>query len=600
MGSALLNPMTHEPSFEAVSFDLPDSDSLDSDSLDSDSLDSLDSADPVEPRLAARDALKLQAAQCLAAHRQRRDRKRPQGMGDAAPAPVAPIAADPRSARIAAAVAARYANSPSYRAVLAAEAERAVRQAQAAAEMAALNAQSVTRAHQELLIALNAGAHEAARPPAQAAEQHGPALLWPEPPSAPDPGAPSSAAGRVGHRTEGRPARPSVPSTAARSMPTGRATGTSPGDPVHAAARTAPAAPGLTVRHFQGAALAGPLATQPAARRAALNPQRLLRKGDHEDDREARALDEEIAFRQAPLFEEPAGPPVPLPANVIEFPRQLVAPRRARPRYAEGPLREDVPAAPGGGQLRIFEVDAAQISTTPEPAGTPTPQWTSIWLDSPAGALLAGAADAQGAAAQTSGKNAAGLAGSLAVDLGARPQTAAISRRLMAAAIDGSLILAGCAAFAVIFTAVWSQSLGQTWAYAATHPASGPADAPLHLGVVQHLARTLSQIVRAMASPAGPTPAAAVVGIAGAAAFLYLLYQTLFFTLAEATPGMRCARIALCTFADENPTRRAMRRRILVVLLSACPLGLGLLWVALDEDGLAWHDRISRMYPRSY
>jgi uncharacterized RDD family membrane protein YckC len=87
---------------------------------------------------------------------------------------------------------------------------------------------------------------------------------------------------------------------------------------------------------------------------------------------------------------------------------------------------------------------------------------------------------------------------------------------------------------------------------------------------------------------------------AGAGGFLYLLYQGLFFSFAEATPGMRIARIALCTFDDENPTRRAMRRRIVAILLSACPLGLGFLWAALDEDRLAWHDRVSRMYQRSY
>jgi uncharacterized RDD family membrane protein YckC len=85
-----------------------------------------------------------------------------------------------------------------------------------------------------------------------------------------------------------------------------------------------------------------------------------------------------------------------------------------------------------------------------------------------------------------------------------------------------------------------------------------------------------------------------------AVAFLVLLYQVLFFWFSEATPGMRCARIALCTFDDENPTRRAIRRRGLAMLLSACPLGLGFLWAALDEDRLTWHDRISRMYQRSY
>jgi uncharacterized RDD family membrane protein YckC len=82
--------------------------------------------------------------------------------------------------------------------------------------------------------------------------------------------------------------------------------------------------------------------------------------------------------------------------------------------------------------------------------------------------------------------------------------------------------------------------------------------------------------------------------------FLTTLYQLLFFTFSEATPGMKYARIGLCTFSDENPTRAQMRRRILASLLSACPLGLGLLWSWIDTDRLGWHDRISRMYQRSY
>jgi len=81
---------------------------------------------------------------------------------------------------------------------------------------------------------------------------------------------------------------------------------------------------------------------------------------------------------------------------------------------------------------------------------------------------------------------------------------------------------------------------------------------------------------------------------------LTLLYQGLFFTLSDATPGMRYARIALCTFSDENPSRSAMRRRILAMLLAAIPMGIGFLWACLDDDGLGWHDRMSRMYPRGY
>jgi hypothetical protein len=81
---------------------------------------------------------------------------------------------------------------------------------------------------------------------------------------------------------------------------------------------------------------------------------------------------------------------------------------------------------------------------------------------------------------------------------------------------------------------------------------------------------------------------------------IFLIYQMLFFTLQESTPGMRYARIGLCTFGDSNPTRKAMRRRVWAMLMAASPLGLGVIWMALDGEGLGWHDRMTRMYPRAY
>ena len=56
----------------------------------------------------------------------------------------------------------------------------------------------------------------------------------------------------------------------------------------------------------------------------------------------------------------------------------------------------------------------------------------------------------------------------------------------------------------------------------------------------------------------------------------FFLYQYLFFKYAEGTPGMRYAKIALCTFEDENPTRKAMCRRVLFLLLSSLRWGWGL------------------------
>ncbi len=66
------------------------------------------------------------------------------------------------------------------------------------------------------------------------------------------------------------------------------------------------------------------------------------------------------------------------------------------------------------------------------------------------------------------------------------------------------------------------------------------------------------------------------------------------------TPGMRYARIALCTFSDENPRRRDLQNRVPATALSLLPLGLGAFWALLDEDKLGWHDRMTRTYQRSY
>jgi uncharacterized RDD family membrane protein YckC len=103
-------------------------------------------------------------------------------------------------------------------------------------------------------------------------------------------------------------------------------------------------------------------------------------------------------------------------------------------------------------------------------------------------------------------------------------------------------------------------------------------------------------------NPAGisMTPMTAAISSVGAIVLLGFLYQLLFFTYSNATPGMRYARIGLCTFSDENPSRKAMRRRIFATALSSASLGLGVLWAFLDDERLGWHDRISRMYQRSY
>ena len=546
MGSALLDTDPPAPAFAEASSDC--------------SAAAAHAAARTSASPASTEALRRQVADRLAAHR--RSRRTPAQPALAlSPAPSAPS----RASRIAAAVAERYAHSPSYRAVLAAEAERATQQAQAAAQIAALNAQAVAAAQQQLLDSLNEGSlnqtqHDS---PDQLPQE---LTLWPELQPATNPGAPSSATAS---------SSPKVGSTESR--------------PHHARTNpqpSAPALPGLTVRLYEDESSAAhvDLTSRLRASIPSLQPRQ-----EDRNDAEARRLDEEIAFRQSPVFEEPAGPPMPLPANLIEFPRQLVAPRKARPRYAEGPLRAAAGPAPGAGQLRIFEVDPAQISTTPVPAEAPAPQWTSIWLDAP-GTGPAETADAsQFALTQPAARPLANPVAHPAP----LPQIASIPRRLAAAAIDASILLAGFLAFATTFLLAACRSL--PW-----HAAAALPTASLPLDRHSTLARLSAHAAAQIAAHTELQPSLALASSLLVLALLYLLYQALFFSFSDSTPGMRCARIALCTFDDENPTRRAMRRRILAILLSACPLGLGLLWAAFDEDRLAWHDRLTRTYQRTY
>jgi len=249
-------------------------------------------------------------------------------------------------------------------------------------------------------------------------------------------------------------------------------------------------------------------------------------------DEELAGLEEEIEFRLSPDFAGHNLETQAIPANIIEFPRQLVAPRKARPRLAEGPLREE---SEPEAQLRIFEVEAEDISMAAAVAMEAAPEWQSLQL----GAAEAGAA-------------------TMPIEFAIEPQTAALHLRMMAALVDGCVMMAAFVGFACLATRV-----------------GGPELRALPLPLL------------------GASVAATLTAI-------FLLYQMLFFTLAESTPGMRYARIGLCTFGDSNPTRKAMRRRVWAMLMAASPLGLGVIWMALDGEGLGWHDRMTRMYPRAY
>ncbi len=262
----------------------------------------------------------------------------------------------------------------------------------------------------------------------------------------------------------------------------------------------------------------------------------------------AAVSDRSTEYPADPLENAVIEPTLPLPATLITTPRELVAPRKARPRLAEGPLsvEGDSPESVVHEQQTVANPPADQGVLGP---AHPDPEFP-----------LAGA----DAAVRTSGWNSIHLDTEAPIRERRRTSppadalvlhVASLEDRAMAALVDCALTLCAFLLFSAVF---------------------------------------------ALSSTALPHGRSALIGAIAALSVMALLYQLLFFTLTDATPGMRHAKLALCTFDDENPSRSILRGRIAALLLSALPLGLGFLWAAFDEDSLGWHDRITRTYQRSY
>lgn len=234
---------------------------------------------------------------------------------------------------------------------------------------------------------------------------------------------------------------------------------------------------------------------------------------------------------------ETVEPAQPIYANLIQFPREIVATRRIRPRIA-GP--EAGTENEQFGQLSIFEVDPASVSTEAAQPGAGAaarswigPEWSGIKLD---------------AEPETDAEAEAGAAAP-----SPRLELAPFGLRLMAAVVDTALI----AGFVCV-------------------------DAALAAAYMKH----------------PPTMKAAEVGAVIAIIAASALYHWLFLMLSRATPGMRYACISLCTFDDEIPSREQLRNRLGAMMLSLLPVGLGVGWAIFDDDHLTWHDRLSRTYLR--
>lgn len=128
---------------------------------------------------------------------------------------------------------------------------------------------------------------------------------------------------------------------------------------------------------------------------------------------------------------------------------------------------------------------------------------------------------------------------------------ATIAQRLAAGLVDGLILGAALAVFAAIFLRL------------------NPERSPLPLLVVTSLAVAL---------------------------LLWCAYEFLFVVYTGSTPGLRALKLRLVRFDGSPAQRRTRRWRVLASFLSAFSLGLGYLWSVLDEDGLCWHDRITRTH----
>lgn len=450
------------------------------------------STSPIEANLAA--SWKQEVNRRLEAHKSRK--------GGLAAEPAAyessHSAASGAAQSVAARVAARYAKAPSYSEMLADEARSAVRAAEAASR-AALDLQAAAESVLAGIEAASAAEHARSSEPLRVVT--------------------SERAFENSWEAQAEPARPIAPVRPAAALPVE-----------------------VDQRQNYGIRWDADLPvrpTEPMARRTShgsLNPE-AAPEGWWEHGLHARGgLEEELIESVEPLQ--------PIHANLIEFPRELVATRKMRPRRAEGPYG----ISASEGQLSIFEVDPGTISIEPEAVSTvpeaAAPSWqTAEWSD-----IRLGEQPMVQPRVETEREE-------YAAPAAPKVELAPFGLRVMAAVVDGALITGAFLAAAMV---------------AATHVHQMPALKVIEIGSVL-----------------------ALFAIA-------VLYQTLFLTLAEGTPGMKYAHIALCTFQDENPAAPQRRKRLVALLLSLLPVGLGIAWAIFDEDHLSWHDRLSGTYLRRF
>jgi uncharacterized RDD family membrane protein YckC len=130
-------------------------------------------------------------------------------------------------------------------------------------------------------------------------------------------------------------------------------------------------------------------------------------------------------------------------------------------------------------------------------------------------------------------------------------QTAPLSRRVFAGAVDGALVAGATAIFGYMFLRF---------------------------------------------NPSLPQMRVALEVAAALTVTLWFAYQSAFLICCGTTPGLLVTRLKISCF-DGGPLSRNLRRwRVIASALSFVSLGLGYAWIYLDEDQLSWHDRITKTH----
>ncbi|MDA1233365.1 MAG: RDD family protein [Acidobacteria bacterium] len=92
------------------------------------------------------------------------------------------------------------------------------------------------------------------------------------------------------------------------------------------------------------------------------------------------------------------------------------------------------------------------------------------------------------------------------------------------------------------------------------------------------------------------SPDEAVRVIGAALALNLTCYLLCFLLYAGRTAGMSWLGLSVLNLDGEPPAAAQRRSRAFGTLLSLAALGVGFIWAAADEQGLTWHDRMSRTF----